>query len=181
MIKSGWRGSEENQSLGPKARQKHGMSSTRTYRSWVCMIQRCTNPNDGRWIGYGGRGIKVCERWLTFDLFLADMGIRPENTSLDRFPNNNGGYEPGNCRWASTKEQSVNRRNNRFISFNGRTATLSQWAESIGIPRETLLSRLDRGWTLERALAGSAVEPHKNHQTYRSGEGFYCATCKCYF
>jgi hypothetical protein len=116
------------------------------------MIQRCTNPNDGRYASYGGRGIKVREEWLQFESFLSDMGERPQGKSLDRYPDVNGNYEPGNCRWANPKEQSRNRRNNRMIEFDGKTATLSQWAEEIGVPRETLLSRLDRGWDLQRAL-----------------------------
>lgn len=152
MKKCEWVGSVDNQSLGPAARRTHGMSGTSTYRSWVSMVQRCTNPNNGRYSSYGGRGITVCDRWLSFLNFDEDMGERPEGKSIDRYPDVNGNYEPSNCRWATPKEQGCNRRNNRLIEFGGKTATLSQWAEQIGIPRETLLSRLDRGWDLKRAL-----------------------------
>lgn len=91
----------------PEYRQ-HNKSNSREYKSWEMMIQRCTNPNFTRYPLYGGRGIKVCNRWLDFRNFYEDMGKRPENTSLDRI-NVNGNYEPTNCRWASQSEQIFNR------------------------------------------------------------------------
>lgn len=87
----------------------HGMSDTATYRSWGSMIQRCCNPNNPRYPEWGGRGIKVCERWLSFENFLADMGERPEGLTLDRI-DNEGHYEPGNCRWSTHREQRMNQR-----------------------------------------------------------------------
>lgn len=128
------------------------MSRGRTYRSWMSMIQRCTNANDPNYRRYGGRGISVCDSWRDFEGFQADMGERPNGKSLDRHPDVNGNYEPGNCRWANNKQQSRNRRTNHMITFMGRTEPLVAWAEEIGIPRETLLSRIQRGWALDRAL-----------------------------
>ena len=86
-----------------------GYAFTPEYRSWKTMIQRCTNANFPRFKDWGGRGIKVCERWLTFENFYADMGDRPAGKTLDRWPNHGGDYEPGNCRWATPKEQQANR------------------------------------------------------------------------
>ncbi len=82
------------------------------HKTWMAMIQRCTNPNNNRWRHYGARGISVCDRWLKFENFLADMGLRPKGLTLDR-KNNDGNYEPGNCRWATASEQQRNKRGSR--------------------------------------------------------------------
>lgn len=88
----------------------HGMRASREYESWAAMLARCTNPRNPNWPSYGGRGISVCDRWRSFDEFLADMGPRPEGMTLDRFPDTNGNYEPTNCRWATRSMQNSNRR-----------------------------------------------------------------------
>lgn len=94
-----------------KRNYSHGLSQTRTYEAWKHMIQRCTNPHAKHFSYYGGRGITVCERWLSsFENFLADMGERPPGLTLDRYPDNDGNYEPDNCRWATWTQQAANRR-----------------------------------------------------------------------
>lgn len=103
--------------LGREQITKHGHARgyrvTPEYMSWAAMLQRCTNPNTSNYSRYGGRGVTVCDRWTGehgFENFLADMGLRPEGTTMDRFPDKNGNYEPGNCRWATAKEQARNTR-----------------------------------------------------------------------
>ena len=99
--------------LGNTHAVRHGMRSTSTYSSWANILQRCTNQNSQAYERYGGRGITVCDRWRnSFENFYADMGERPEGTSIDRI-NNDSNYEPGNCRWATSTEQNNNRRERR--------------------------------------------------------------------
>lgn len=95
----------------------HGKVGTPTYKSWDSAKQRCFNKNDDHWAGYGGRGITMCEAWRSsFNAFLADMGERPKGTTLDRYPDNDGNYEPGNCRWANPTEQCQTRRPRRLAA-----------------------------------------------------------------
>ena len=122
------------------------------YIAWANMIQRCTDPHATRFAEYGGRGVTVCERWMMFDNFLADMGPKPgPEYSIERI-DNAGNYEPGNCRWATIREQTRNRRSNVRIEFGGVTRVLTDWAAELGIDPGTLQSRLKRGWPVERAL-----------------------------
>lgn len=123
----------------------HGHLYTPAYRSWATMIQRCTNPKTPGYCYYGGRGIEVCERWLKFPLFLADMGTRPDGTSLDRI-DNDGNYEPSNCRWATNAEQANNKRSCHMITYAGETLSVTEWAVRTGINRGTIFSRLQSGW-----------------------------------
>jgi hypothetical protein len=115
------------------------------------MVQRCTSPNNQNYAQYGGRGVTVCDQWLTFANFLADMGDRPEGKTLDRIDNSKG-YEPGNCRWATRKEQQRNRRSNRLLTHAGQTKTMAQWAEDLGVPYTRLQGRLKMGWSVDRVL-----------------------------
>lgn len=117
------------------------------------MKARCFNENDQRYARYGARGITVCARWsLSFEAFLADMGRRPApGYSIDR-RNNDGNYEPRNCRWATSRQQTRNSSRNRLITWKRRTQTMTDWSESTGIPFDTIGSRLKGGWSVERAL-----------------------------
>jgi hypothetical protein len=129
-----------------------GGEHTGAYRSWASMKQRCLDPAAENYADYGGRGISVCERWLDFEGFFADMGSRPLRKSIDRI-NPNGNYELSNCRWATVKQQSNNRRNNRWITHDGQSKTVSQWSSLAGIEESLIRNRIDRlGWTVERAL-----------------------------
>jgi hypothetical protein len=133
-------------------RFKHGLANTPVHRVWIGMRSRCNNPKAREYVNYGGRGIKVCERWDSFENFVADMGVRPEGYSIDRI-NNDGNYEPSNCRWATTTQQLNNRRVNRVLELNGERKTIGEWSEKLGIGWYTIRSRVDRyGWTIEKAL-----------------------------
>lgn len=146
--------------LGDRART-HGQSGTPTYVTWTSMITRCTNPRVRIWPYYGGRGIAVCDRWRSFEAFLEDMGERPSlGHSIDRI-DPNGHYEPGNCRWATDREQASNRRprrTSRMLTAFGKTQTLAAWARETGLGRVTITQRLKRGWSIERALETSTKE-----------------------
>ncbi len=138
-------------------RTTHGQSSTRTYRIWVGMIKRCTVPTRDGYVDYGGRGIRVAERWLhSFENFLVDLGECPAGLSLDRFPDNEGNYEPGNCRWATRHEQQTqqcrNTRANHLLTINGQTKCLTEWCEIHRVAVTTAWNRLKRGLSPERAF-----------------------------
>ncbi|MCK5612299.1 hypothetical protein KAR91_61070 [Candidatus Pacearchaeota archaeon] len=129
----------------------HGKSHSKAYRSWNTMRQRCSNKNNHKYGSYGGRGITVCERWSKFENFLEDMGEKPDGMSIDR-RNNDGDYAPENCRWATPIEQARNKRNNRLITYNGITKSIAEWSEDLQINYGTLVNRVSKGWTDERAL-----------------------------
>lgn len=135
---------------------KHGMTringvSTPTYVSWQRMKNRCLNPAAIDYPRYGGRGIVICDRWLhSFENFLADMGLRPDGLQLDRI-DNEGNYEPTNCRWISKRGNARNRSSNVLLTVDGVTKTATEWGEETGLG-ETILSRISRGWSHERAV-----------------------------
>jgi hypothetical protein len=135
----------------------HGLSKCPEYRHWINMISRCENPNTPGFEHYGGRGIKVCERWRSdFTAFYQDMGVRPSPShSLDRV-DVNGHYEPGNCRWALKKIQCRNTRKNRIVKVKGWNVTLAEAAERAPVPYNTILYRLKRGWKIEDAISRPA-------------------------
>lgn len=144
---------------------KHGLSGTPEHRAWCGMMTRCywSKPGDRNYALYKGAGIKVCDRWHDFINFLADMGPKPTpKHSLDRYPNAGGNYEPGNVRWATSKQQARNwKTRNRILYFNGESMPLSAWAERLGIKRELIKDRLLTGWSTERALTTPVIRNRK--------------------
>lgn len=136
-------------------RRPHGRMGetqrTPEYLAWCNIIQRCT-PGRSRSKNYGDRGIRICARWRqSFDAFLADMGSRPAGTSIDRI-DNDGDYEPSNCRWATRAEQNRNRRTTRKLHFNGSEKPIGEWAADFNLPHHVLRDRLNSGWPPEKAL-----------------------------
>lgn len=130
----------------------HKKSRSRVYGIWKSMLQRCNNPNSFSYGNYGGRGIVASERWQTFENFFSDMGDPPHKYTLERVDNEKG-YSPENCRWATYKDQLNNRRNNHIIEAFGRKQTLYQWCEEFKLPPTTLKNRLYRSnWPVEIAL-----------------------------
>jgi hypothetical protein len=134
------------------------LGNTRVGHIWRTMIARCHNPKHISYPGYGGRGITVCVEWRqSLAAFIADMGQPPKGKSIDRI-DNDGSYCRSNCRWATRKEQSNNSRRNRLITAFGKTRTLQQWADVIGITAGRIRQRLDCGWSIDRALSATTKE-----------------------
>lgn len=161
----------------PRA-MKHGHTAggqtTAEYRIWNGMLRRTTKPSEPAFPLYGGRGIGVCDRWLSFENFLADMGPRPSaKHSLDRI-DNDAGYSPENCRWATQREQCANMRKNRWLTFDGRTQIIADWARETGLPSGTISNRLALGWSVERALTTPARPPAKPKVL----QGRFRSTCR---
>ena len=156
---------------GNKLQLRHGHAvggvRSRTYKSWESMVSRCRNPADDHYATYGAAGIAVCDRWLIFDSFLSDMGDRPRGKTLDRI-DSRGNYEPGNCRWATPREQARNRKSNRVIEFEGRKQPLADWADEFGLSQAALKWRLDNGFSVRDAL----LRPLKpDRRRAKNGEG----------
>ena len=125
----------------------HGMKHTRTYSLWEAMLSRIRYGRSD----YAGRGITVCDAWLKFENFYSDMGEAPDGMSLDRI-NNDGNYEPSNCRWATRQQQNTNKRNNVFIEWQGKRQTIREWERELSMKSTTLRNRFRLGWTIERAM-----------------------------
>jgi len=127
---------------------------TAEYRAWRAMKERCHRRTAVNFRNYGGRGIRVCERWETsFSTFLSDLGPKPSpRHSLDRFPDNDGNYEPGNVRWATWKEQCRNKRTNTTVECRGARRLICEWAEISGVPEESISARLRKGWAVADAI-----------------------------
>lgn len=130
----------------------HGMCKTSEYNIWAGMVARCNNPNKHNYYKYGGRGITVCKRWLKFENFYKDMGPRPTlKHEIDR-KDNNKGYFPGNCRWATRSENNRNTRHNHLLTYKGETKCIAAWSEETGIHEGTLRTRIRKGWSPERVI-----------------------------
>ena len=152
---------------GIERKTTHGLTGTPEYMTWGSMLKRCTNPNDRGYHNYGGRGISVCDRWLSsFENFYADMGPRPSDLhSIDR-RDNNGNYEPSNCYWATKDEQLNNKRTNYIVYYKDKRYTVSQLAKEFGIGYETLRKRLHSGWSVERAVETPVGSANNNPSTW---------------
>ena len=133
------------------------MCDTPEYRAWRAAKSRCNNPNNISFKNYGGRGIRMCKAWSDdFAVFAANMGKRPSDKhSLDR-NDNDGDYGPDNCRWATRAEQNRNSRQNRFLTFRGKTHCIADWVKILGMRRGTLQDRIYRGWSIEKAITTPA-------------------------
>lgn len=137
-----------------KKTERHGRCGTPEYKSWEAMINRCECQKATDYHRYGGRGIRVCDAWRqSFIEFLSHVGIKPSRFhSLDRFPNSNGNYEPGNVRWATSYEQSNNCISNHKLTVGGVSLGQNEWARRIGVTPHAIDVRLIHGWTLEEAV-----------------------------
>lgn len=147
-------GANEHRKGGPQRGMiKHGGSHWPEYAVWSAMVERCRNKRHPSYHNYGGRGIRVCKRWQQFANFIADMGRRPlgSGLSIERI-DNDGNYEPSNCKWATMDEQGNNRRNTVRIIVDGQLTTIPRLARKCGLPDHVLRGRLDMGWPLDAAL-----------------------------
>ena len=140
----------------------HGLSDTRLYKIWSHLISRCYNPKDRAYKNYGGRGISVCPEWKNdisnFYNWVLENGYK-DNLTIDRI-NNNGNYEPSNCRFVDDKIQSNNRRNNHPITINNETHNLTEWSRIYNIAHSTVVQRLKRGWSEYDAITTPAIKYH---------------------
>ena len=150
--------------MGTKLRRsiiRNGLVVTKEYYAWRAMRQRCNNPNNSKYMYYGGKGIQVCQRWKEFPVFLSDMGMAPTpKHSIDRI-DRHGNYEPSNCRWATQLQQSQNSDSAKQFTHKGKTLTVREWEKSLGLSVGALWHRLDDGWALDRALTTSNVSDNR--------------------
>jgi hypothetical protein len=174
-------------------KETHGLSKTRGYRIWIQMRSRCQNPRASKYDRYGGRGIKVCDRWKDPAAFIADMGQPPSKRhEIDRI-DNDGNYEPSNCRWATRLQQNQNRSDSVRITFKGQNKHIDEWAKIIGMSSVAIKLRIKNGMSPQEALAkpSRTLTYHKQHECAECGTVFtarrrlekhhhaYCSTA-CY-
>lgn len=144
---------EVNRNVCIKRNTTHGGTHTKLYDVWQSMRQRVNDHKDKHYADYGGRGITICDEWRKYEAFSkwAKENGYSNGLSIDRI-DNDGNYEPQNCRWTTNKEQANNKRNNRLIEYNGEVKTLQEWADLHNIIRTTLCTRLKYGWSIDRAF-----------------------------
>lgn len=146
---------------------RHGYTKSPEHRAWINMHDRCRRPENHAYARYGGRGISVCDRWKSFENFIADMGHRPTAAhSLDRI-DNNGNYCPENCRWTTQITQNRNNSGNKVIEHNGESMSISEWAEKTGIPRGAIYMRLRAKWSIGDALTTQIGDRTRWHKCNR--------------
>lgn len=129
-----------------------GGRSSSEYKIWQGLWDRCTKPSHKQFVDYGQRGIAVCDRWRKFETFIADMGRRPSVSHSIERNDNDAGYTPENCRWATKREQARNRRSSRRLAFRDEVRTMAEWAEVAGLPYKIVKDRMGRGWSVKAAL-----------------------------
>lgn len=148
---------------------KHGKSNTRLYKIWEGMHKRCKDVNSKSYKNYGGRGIEICKQWNEYENF-EEWALKngySDNLTIDRI-NVNQGYYPDNCRWATNKQQSNNRRSNRIIEYKGKRKTLSEWAAFLNVPYSRLQTRLDNGWTIEEAFTIPKLNANRKYRSTKT-------------
>jgi len=146
-----------------KSSHGHNNTNSPTYRTWMAMKQRCSNPKNIAFDRYGGRGISVCQRWQnSFENFINDMGPRPPGHTIER-RNVDGNYTPDNCCWIPNDKQCLNRRSNVIIEFNGKKQTVTEWSKEIGIPREIIYHRIKAKWPIDKVLSVHLFKKIKLH------------------
>lgn len=141
---------------------RHGKFESPEYGVWEGVIRRCLNPKSDCWENYGGRGIGVCDRWRDFQNFYSDMGRRPSpKHTIDRI-NNDGDYEPGNCRWATRIEQANNTRSSHWMEFDGKRLTIAGWSRELGINKGTIAARIRSNWSIGNILTQPVKQRARN-------------------
>lgn len=151
--------------IDPARLRTHGKSGTKEHKIWKGMISRCAITTATGYKNYGGRGVKVCERWHDFSAFFTDMGECGQGMSIDRI-DVNGNYEPGNCCWSTKKDQARNTRRSTRITHNGETLTIVEWSERVSIGESTIRRRLKLGWPVMDALEVRPVAGQKVRHSY---------------
>lgn len=152
--------------------RKHGGKGTKLYEVWRSMRYRCENPNNQAYPMYGARGIRVCAEWKDFASFRewALSNGYENGLSIDRI-DVNGNYEPSNCRWTDCKTQMNNRRNTPHFEYGGKSMTISEWSQALGIPRSTILNRLKRGWSFDKAINTTYASKQANEARHKKSFG----------